>query len=83
MAYTIHALFRNRTEIRYQVPDSGIVNLDVYDIFGRQVAALVHEKKTAGSYTAQFDGSGLASGTYLCRLTANNSIHTQRMLLLR
>jgi hypothetical protein len=34
------------------------------------VAVLVNEKKAPGSYEVKFDGSGLASGVYLYRLTA-------------
>jgi hypothetical protein len=44
---------------------------------------LVNEKKEPGSYQIQFNGSGLASGMYVCRLRIGNSIQSKKMLLVR
>ena len=44
------------------------VRLAVYDMLGREVGVLVNEWKRPGMYAVQFDGSGLASGVYFCRL---------------
>jgi ligand-binding sensor domain-containing protein len=49
------------------------VTLAVYDVLGRQVAVLVNERKAPGSYEVSFDGSGLASGVYVYRLTARQT----------
>lgn len=57
-----------RSLIDYQLSLTGKVSLIVYDITGKEVATLVNEVKEAGYYTAQFDGSGLASGIYIYRL---------------
>jgi hypothetical protein len=43
----------------------------------------VHEKKPAGSYTVRFDGSGLASGVYVYRLTAGAFEQSRRMMLVK
>jgi hypothetical protein len=59
------------------------VSLDVYDILGRKVATLVHERKAAGSYEVNFDGSRLASGMYIYRLTAGVFVQSRKMLLLK
>jgi hypothetical protein len=71
------------SEIRYQVSAFGHVKLAVYDLLGREVTVLVEERKGPGSYTATFDGTGLSSGVYLCRLTAGGAVRTRKMLLLR
>jgi hypothetical protein len=44
------------------------VRLAVYDLLGREVAVLVNEKKNPGSYEVKFDGTGLPSGVYFCRM---------------
>jgi hypothetical protein len=75
--------FNPATEIRYQVPTAGRVYLKVYDILGREVATLVDQVRTAGSYTVTFNASTLASGLYFYRMTAGNFIQTKRMLLLK
>jgi N-acetylmuramoyl-L-alanine amidase len=44
------------------------VRLAVYDLLGREMAILVDEVKTAGSYEAQWDASRFSSGVYVIRL---------------
>jgi hypothetical protein len=46
------------------------VTLKVYDILGREVAELVNGPQNAGSYSNRCDGSKLASGIYIYKLTA-------------
>jgi len=48
-----------------------------------ELAVLVNERKSSGNYEVTFEGSGLASGVYICRMTAGTFTHTRRMILLR
>lgn len=75
--------FNPTTAISYQVSAVSQVSLQVFDILGKKVTTLVNEKKSAGTYTVQFDASGLASGVYLYRLTAGDFVQTRKMILLR
>lgn len=82
--------FNPTTKIKYSIPSvplNGVegspVTLKVYDVLGNDVAALVNEKKTAGSYEITFDGRGLTSGIYFYQLKAGNNITTKKMILLR
>ncbi len=75
--------FNPTTGVRFQVPGASDVKLVVYDILGREVATLVNERKAAGRYEVKFDGSGLASGVYIYRLTAGSFVQTRKMILLR
>ncbi len=75
--------FNPTTVILYQLPATGAVTLRVYDILGQLVATLVDETKPAGSYTVQFNASGLASGEYVYRLTAASYEQSREMLLLK
>jgi len=59
------------------------VKLAVFDLLGHEVAVLVNEKKAPGSYEVRFDGTGLSSGVYMCRLTAGHDVEARTMLLLR
>ena len=62
--------FNPTTGVRYQVSEVSYVRLAVYDLLGREVAVLVNERKAPGKYELRFDGSSLASGVYVYRLTA-------------
>jgi hypothetical protein len=77
--------FNPTTSIRYRVSGLGSswVRLAVYDILGREVATLVDEKQTAGTYTVRYDGSSLASGVYFVRLHAGSETRMIKMGLVR
>jgi len=75
--------FNPTTNIRYSLAEEGDVRLDVYDILGRRVQTLVQGQQTQGWHVAQFDGSRLASGVYLYRLTASGQVLTGKMMLIK
>lgn len=75
--------FNPVTNIEYQVPEQSDVLLTVYDVLGRQVAVLVNEEQSAGSYTVSFDGSQLSSGMYIYRLEAGSTAITKQMMLVK
>ncbi|MCK6614649.1 MAG: T9SS type A sorting domain-containing protein [Ignavibacteriaceae bacterium] len=79
--------FNPVTMISYTLPSSGIVQLKIYNTTGEEVAALVNEIQEAGSYQISFNGSGLASGTYLYRITVTSDagVYTQsrKMIILK
>ena len=57
------------------------VRLVVYDLLGREVTTLVNEQKQAGRYEVRFDGTGLASGVYVYRLTSGGFVSSRKMVL--
>ena len=75
--------FNPTTDVRFEIGEGGFVSLRVYDVLGRAVATLVDEELKPGSYERVFDATGLASGTYLCRLMAGSYVATRKILLLR
>jgi hypothetical protein len=75
--------FNPKTGIRYQVPGVSDVKLVVYDLLGREVAVLVDENKSPGSYEVTFDGGGLSSGVYFYRLQAGDLVQTKTLVILK
>lgn len=59
-----------KSKIDYDMPVTGKVNIKLYDLLGREVIQIVNEDKEAGYYTAEFDGTNLASGVYFYRIIA-------------
>ena len=62
---------------------SSVVTIKVYDVLGNEVAALVNEEKSAGSYEIHFNASSLTSGIYFYELKAGNFIETKKMVLMK
>ncbi len=60
--------FNPTTIINYQMPATGMIRLEVYDILGRTLATLVNEEKNAGQHKATFNGSSFTSGIYFYRI---------------
>jgi choice-of-anchor B domain-containing protein len=76
--------FNPQTNIRYALPSAMKIRISVSDALGREVALLVDSPEmAAGSYTVQFDGTGLPSGTYLIRLESEAGIQTRQVVLLK
>jgi hypothetical protein len=82
--------FNPSTSIKYTVGGPGCSGLGasrtrlvVYDLLGREVAVLVNERKSAGSYEVKFDASGLPSGVYFYRLQAGSFADTKKLMLIR
>jgi len=76
--------FNPKTVISYELRVKGFAKLIVYDVLGNEVSALINEKQNAGTYSAEFDGSGLASGVYFYSLNIDGkNIDTKRMVLLK
>jgi uncharacterized delta-60 repeat protein len=80
--------FNASTTIRFDLPQAGMVRLEVFDVSGRSVGSaqgrpLREGWLEAGSYEAAFDGSNLPSGVYLARLTAGEFTAVQKMVLLK
>ena len=75
--------FNPTTQIPFELKEAANVTLKVYDLTGREVATLVNGPQSAGSHTVQFDGSGLASGTYLYKLDADGAQLSRTMILMK
>jgi hypothetical protein len=82
--------FNPSTTIHYSIPRSApvFVTLQIYDMLGRRVKTLVAEWKSAGTYVAVWDGTddngrGVATGSYVYRLTAGSNVASRMMILAR
>ncbi len=73
--------FNPSTTISFALPNAAFVTLRVYDLLGREVAALVNEERPAGFYEERFQKKNLASGLYIYRLTAGKFSRVRKMLI--
>lgn len=75
--------FNPGTLIKYQVPEKSFVLIRVYDLLGAELATLVNEEKSAGSYEITFNAQDLSSGVYFYQIKANNFVSTKKLVLLK
>jgi hypothetical protein len=75
--------FNAGTIIRFELQNRSRVTLEVIDVLGRRVAILVDEEKEAGRYSVAFQAGALASGFYSCRLQAQTSVLTRKLLVVK
>ncbi|MBK7629455.1 MAG: T9SS type A sorting domain-containing protein [Ignavibacteriales bacterium] len=75
--------FNPSTKISWQSPVSSHQSLKIYDVLGNEVATLVNEYKSAGSYEVDFNASSLSSGIYFYRLTVGSFVQTKKMILIK
>jgi len=75
--------FKEKTTIKYCVPDKVRIGLEVFDSSRIKVKTLVKEIKEAGTYKVEFDAEELVSGIYFYRLQAGDFIETKKMVLMK
>jgi hypothetical protein len=75
--------FNPSTTIEFSVDKQTFVKLTVFTSLGQKVAELVNNSFKQGSYKIRFNGSGLASGVYIYRLTADKISIEKKMQILK
>ncbi len=75
--------FNPVTTIGYKIAKSGNVKLSVFDVTGREVAVLLNDFKQAGIYSVSFNATGLSSGIYFYKLSAEGFSDVKRMILVK
>lgn len=86
-AYTLDQNYPNpfnpATNIRFSIPESQNVRLDVYNLLGQRVATLINSQLQAGTHTVEFNADRLASGAYIYRIEAGDFVQQRQMMLVK
>ncbi len=80
--------FSSHTVIRYALPADAQVKLNIYDVSGRKVKALVNGTEAAGYHNVNWDarddwGRRVSSGVYFVKFEAEDHVQTRKLLLLK
>ncbi len=75
--------FNPVTTVKYDIAKDVKVKITMYDLLGREVSVPVNEFKKAGSYSLNFNGSGLASGVYFYKIEAGSFVESKKMMLVK
>jgi hypothetical protein len=87
LAYSLEQNYPNpfnpSTMINYEIKQSGLVTLKVFNVLGQAIATLTDGKQEAGKHSIKFDASRFSSGIYFYQITAGNFVATKKMMLLK
>lgn len=80
--------FNPATHIRYTLPASGHIRIYIVDLLGRRVRTLYEGYQQNELHTILWDGMNdsfqpVASGVYIVRIEAKNTIRTKKVTLIR
>lgn len=80
--------FNRETRIKYQLPKTCHVKLQIHNVLGQVIKTLVDSYQEAGYYTLSWDGRDnqgreVVSGVYFCRMEAGRFIKISRLVLVR
>jgi hypothetical protein len=75
--------FNAATRIAFSLPRAEHVTITLYNISGQLIRTLLEQRMEAGNHTLSLNSSDLATGVYLCRLTAGPFSRTIKIALLR
>lgn len=92
IAYQLHQNspnpFNPTTEIRFDLPMTEMVKLEIFNTLGQKVQTIANEVLGAGYHTFSWDGRDrqgqlVASGVYIYRITTSHFQSQKKMLLVR
>lgn len=75
--------FNPVTNIKFDLPRSGYVEIKIFDIRGREIAQLVNQQLQPGVYSVDWDASSYPSGVYFYRIEAGKYREAKRMVLIK
>jgi hypothetical protein len=80
--------FNATTTLRFELPESADLQLNIYNVKGQLVRSLLHKQMPAGYHQIYWDGldeqgRSLSSGIYLYRLCTPTYIKTKKMVLMK
>jgi len=71
------------SEVRGQRSEASHVTLKVFDVLGREVATLVNEARSPGTYDVTWNAAGIGSGVFFYKLVSGSFTQTKKMQLLK
>jgi hypothetical protein len=74
--------FNPTTTIKYNLPKSAQVKIELFDMLGRKIKVLMNESRQAGTHNLTIDAGGLASGVYIYTLKSDIGYSAVKKMIL-
>jgi len=75
--------FNARTVIRYELPKTSDVVLEIYNLSGQLIERFDERSKSAGRYQVVWDAGDQPSGVYFCQIRAGSYTRIIKLILLK
>jgi len=75
--------FNTSTVIKYELPHSSDVRIDIFNILGRKVTSLIDRHQPAGHHQAIWNADDFSSSIYFYKIQAGDYTETKKMLLIK
>ncbi len=75
--------FNPTTKIEFDLPESRLVSLRIYNTLGQEVSTLVNQKLKPGTHSYSWNASNYASGIYYYIIEAGEYVQTKKMVILK
>ncbi|MDZ4711827.1 MAG: T9SS type A sorting domain-containing protein [bacterium] len=75
--------FNPVTNIKFDIAKSSFTNIIIFDMLGKEVATLVNENLSPGSYQYNFDASNYPSGIYYYKIKTDSYTEIKKMMLIK
>ena len=75
--------FNPVTTLSFAIPNEGMLQLSIYNVSGQLMAELANEYRASGNVEYIWDAGIHPSGVYVAQLNINNTIYTQKLVLIK
>ena len=80
--------FNAQITLRYHIPKASQVQIQIFNLRGEMIRRLAHTHRQPGSYTLHWDGrddfqSTVSSGIYLVVMRAGDTLHSQKITMIK
>jgi hypothetical protein len=75
--------FNPETKIQYSISEDALVNLKIFDVWGREIETLVDKVQSAGTYSINWLPINLPSGVYYYKIIAGKYNEIKKMIYIR
>ncbi len=72
--------FGNEARLRFDLPEAGVVTLEIFDVLGRRAAERIEASWSSGPHEVSLDARRLGPGVYAARLTAAGTSEVVRLV---
>ncbi len=75
--------FNPTGNVEFELPESGEVNVNLYNMLGQEVAQVYSGRLNSGIQTINVDAPNLTSGIYFIRVSFRNQVQTTKISLIK